>query len=192
MKVKRGKAKREKVKKMLENKIRKLVVALAGVFLVVAMTGAVSAISSMEKSPNELTLHAGETGTFTVIATAEYTTSGYFGVDINPKTANLGVVIRDSGGQLASGTGASTVSSNAVSYNAGSTTTLYVEITNNGAVERDYSAKFTAYDGNQDFTEAIIKAKVTAIPEFATLAIPMAIAILGGLFFLNHRKRREE
>ena len=32
----------------------------------------------------------------------------------------------------------------------------------------------------------------TAIPEFSTRAIPMAIAILGGLFFLNHRKRREE
>ena len=31
-----------------------------------------------------------------------------------------------------------------------------------------------------------------SIPEFATRAIPMAIAILGGLFFLNHRKRREE
>jgi choline-glycine betaine transporter len=30
------------------------------------------------------------------------------------------------------------------------------------------------------------------IPEFATLAIPMGIAILTGLFFLNHRKRREE
>ena len=30
------------------------------------------------------------------------------------------------------------------------------------------------------------------IPEFATVAIPMGIAILSGLFFLNHRKRREE
>ena len=30
------------------------------------------------------------------------------------------------------------------------------------------------------------------IPEFSTLAIPMGIAILSGLFFLNHRKRREE
>lgn len=32
----------------------------------------------------------------------------------------------------------------------------------------------------------------STIPEFSTLAIPMIIAILSGLFFLNHRKRREE
>ena len=57
---------------------------------------------------------------------------------------------------------------------------LYVYAKN--YLEGKYRAK-TAYSKDGGFHQ---------IPEFATVAIPMAIAILSGLFFLNHRKRREE
>jgi len=53
-----------------------------------------------------------------------------------------------------------------------------------------YEIKFTdVQSGNSDKATATVYGN--AIPEFTTIAIPVA-AILGLLFFYNHRKRKEE
>ena len=47
------------------------------------------------------------------------------------------------------------------------------------------------YDGGADYVDYVTCTGFETIPEFATIAIPVA-AILGLLFFYNYRKRKEE
>ena len=50
---------------------------------------------------------------------------------------------------------------------------------------------FKVYDSDGAYDDAHATTKSTSIPEFATIAIPVA-SILGLLFFFNHRKHKEE
>ncbi|MCK4731558.1 MAG: hypothetical protein KAT65_03785 [Methanophagales archaeon] len=67
------------------------------------------------------------------------------------------------------------------------TYTLDVQIVANG-LEREVGKS----DNEHRLLVGSDEESLTTIPEFSTLAIPMAIAILTGLFFLNRYKRREE
>ncbi|RZN43518.1 MAG: hypothetical protein EFT35_01135 [Methanophagales archaeon ANME-1-THS] len=167
------------------------VLALTAVMLV-AMSGTISAMQSVGRSPSELILRSGEKGTFTITAMPDYTTdAGYFGVMISPAQSAFTISVRDGTGTLASGYGSDPVESNTISYSAGTAKTLYVDVTNTGAPEASYSILFSAHDGDKEYTSAWIKAKVTSeIPEFATIAIPVG-AIIGLLFFFDHRKHRK-
>jgi len=165
-------------------KVQKLVMLLLGILIVVVVSENAMAIYSISRTPSSLTLGVGDTGTYTVTVTPDLTTTtGTFSVDILPAESNFGVVIRDSSGILASGNGGDTVQAT-VSYSNGTSKTFYVDITNNGATGT-YTVKFTANDGSELWTEANIYAGLTAVPEFATIAIPATLAILGGLFFLR-------
>ena len=171
----------------------KIWMAIAAILLI-SLIGTASAVSSIGKNPNALELKQGESGTFTITVEAESSTNnGFFGVDIYPRTSEFDVVIRDSTGtELASGDGDDTVSTSDVSYTEGQTTTLYVDITNNNAPPGNYTVKFTANDGKEDWTEGTLKARLQSseIPEFATIAVPVA-ALLLLIFVFNQRKRRQ-
>ena len=171
----------------------KIWMAIAAIVLI-SLIGTASAVSSIGKNPNALELKQGESGTFTINVTAESNTNnGFFGVDIYPRTSEFYVVIRDStGAELASGDGDNTVSTSDVSYTSGQTTTLYVDITNNNTPPGNYTVKFTANDGEEDWTEGTLKARLQSseIPEFATIAVPVA-ALLLLIFVFNQRKRRQ-
>jgi len=170
----------------------KIWMAIAAILLI-SLIGTASAVSSIGKNPDALELQQGESGTFTITVKAESSTNnGFFGVDIYPRTSEFYVVIRDSTGTLASGDGDDTVSTSEVSYTEGQTTTLYVDITNNNAPLGNYTVKFTANDNIEtDCTEGTIKACLSSeIPEFATIAVPVA-ALLLLIFVFNQRKRRQ-
>jgi len=170
----------------------KIWMAIAAILLI-SLIGTASAVSSIGKNPNALELKQGESGTFTITVEAESSTNnGFFGVDIYPRKSEFDVVIRDSTGTLASGDGDNTVSTSEVSYTEGQTTTLYVDITNNNAPPGNYTVKFTANDGKEDWTEGTLKARLQSseIPEFATIAVPVA-ALLLLIFVFNQRKRRQ-
>ena len=170
----------------------KIWMAIAAILLI-SLIGTASAVYSIGKNPNALELKQGESGTFTINVTAESSTDdGYFGVNISQPTSGFYVVIKDStGAVLASGYGNKTVSTSKVSYISNQTTTLYVDITNNNAPQGNYTVKFTANDGKTDCTEGTIKACLSSeIPEFATIAVPVA-ALLLLIFVFNQRKRRQ-
>ena len=166
--------------------------------LLISLIGTAPAVSSTGRNPRTLELQQGESGTFTINVTAQSSTDiGYFGVDIKEQEqggnpAGFYVVIKNStGAVLASGDGDNTVSTSEVSYTEGQTTTLYVDITNNNAPQGNYTVKFTANDGKTDCTEGTIKACLSSeIPEFATIAVPVA-ALLLLIFVFNQRKRRQ-
>ena len=185
--------KREKgEKKKMVKASGKIWMAIAAILLV-SLIGTASAVSSIGKNPNALELQQGESGTFTITVEAESSTNnGFFGVDIYPRKSEFDVVIRDSTGTLASGDGDNTVSTSEVSYTEGQTTTLYVDITNNNAPLGNYTVKFTANDGKEDWTEGTLRARLQSseIPEFATIAVPVA-ALLLLIFVFNQRKRRQ-
>ena len=168
----------------------KIWMAIAAILLI-SLIGTASAVSSIGKNPDALELPQGESGTFNITVTAEYSTDkGFFEVDISPTTSGFYVVIKNSTGtELASGY--DTVSTSEVSYTKGQTTTLYVDITNNNAPQGNYTVKFTANDNIEtDCTEGTIKACLSSIPEFATIAVPVA-ALLLLIFVFNQRKRRQ-
>jgi len=169
----------------------KIWMAIAAILLI-SLIGTASAVSSIGKNPDALELPQGESGTFNITVTAEYSTDkGFFEVDISPTTSGFYVVIKNSTGtELASGY--DTVSTSEVSYTKGQTTTLYVDITNNNAPPGNYTVKFTANDGKEDWTEGTLKARLQSseIPEFATIAVPVA-ALLLLIFVFNQRKRRQ-
>jgi len=185
--------KREKgEKKKMVKASGKIWMAIAAILLI-SLIGTASAVSSIGKNPNALELQQGESGTFTITVEAESSTNnGFFGVDIYPRKSEFDVVIRDSTGTLASGDGDNTVSTSEVSYTEGQTTTLYVDITNNNAPLGNYTVKFTANDGKEDWTEGTLRARLQSseIPEFATIAVPVA-ALLLLIFVFNQRKRRQ-
>ena len=171
----------------------KIWMAIAAILLI-SLIGTASAVSSIGKNPDALELQQGESGTFTITVKAESSTNnGFFGVDIYPRTSEFYVVIRDSTGTLASGDGDDTVSTSEVSYTEGQTTTLYVDITNNNAPLGNYTVIFTANDNvDTEWTEGTLKARLQSseIPEFATIAVPVA-ALLLLIFVFNQRKRRQ-
>ena len=170
----------------------KIWMAIAAILLIL-LIGTAPAVSSIGRNPRTLELLQGESGTFTITVEAESSTNnGFFGVDIYPRKSEFDVVIRDSTGTLASGDGDNTVSTSEVSYTEGQTTTLYVDITNNNAPLGNYTVKFTANDGKEDWTEGTLKARLQSseIPEFATIAVPVA-ALLLLIFVFNQRKRRQ-
>ena len=170
----------------------KIWMAIAAILLI-SLIGTASAVYSIGKNPNALELKQGESGTFTINVTAESSTDdGLFEVNISQPTSGFYVVIKDStGAVLASGYGNKTVSTSKVSYISNQTTTLYVDITNNNAPQGEYTVKFTANDGKTDCTEGTIKACLSSeIPEFATIAVPVA-ALLLLIFVFNQRKRRQ-
>jgi len=174
----------------------KIGMAIAAILLI-SLIGTASAVSSIGRNPNTLKLLQGESGTFTINVTGDYNNnSGLFAVDIEEQEqggnpAGFYVVIKNStGAVLASGYGNNTVSTSEVSYTQGQTTTLYVDITNNNAPPGDYIVIFTANDGDKKCTEGTIKACLSSeIPEFATIAVPVA-ALLLLIFVFNQRKRR--
>jgi len=167
--------------------------------LLISLICTASAIRSIGRNPDTLKLLQGESGTFTINVTAQSSTdNGYFGVDIKEQEqggnpAGFYVVIKNStGAVLASGDGDNTVYTSKVSYILNQTTTLYVDITNNNAPQGNYTVKFTANDDiGKDCTEGTIKACLSSeIPEFATIAVPVA-ALLLLIFVFNQRKRRQ-
>jgi|GEM_PF-6143676 uncharacterized membrane protein len=166
-------------------KLRTSVVLLSGIFIILVLSGVVTAINSISRTPSSLTLSTGESGTYTVEVTPDSTTTGSFSVEIISSESNFSVVIRDElKNELASGNGGGVVKAT-VPYNSGSLRTFYVKVQNNGASSGDYAIQFTANDGKAKWTEANIYAGLTAIPEFTTLAIPAVLALLAGLFFLR-------
>jgi len=170
----------------------KIGMAIAAILLI-SLIGTASAVSSIGRNPSTLKLLQGESGTFTINVTGDYNNnSGLFEVDISQPTSGFYVVIKNStGAVLASGYGNKTVSTSEVSYTQGQTTTLYVNITNNNAPQGDYIVTFTANDGDKECTEGTIKACLSSeIPEFATIAVPVA-ALLLLIFVFNQRKRRQ-
>ncbi|MCW7075549.1 MAG: PEF-CTERM sorting domain-containing protein [Candidatus Methanospirare jalkutatii] len=170
----------------------KIWMAIASILLI-SLIGTASAIRSIGRNPDALELLQGESGTFTINVTAQFgTDDGYFGVNISQPTSGFYVVIKNStGAVLASGYGNKTVSTSKVSYILNQTTTLYVDITNNNAPQGDYTVIFTANDGDKECTEGTIKACLSSeIPEFATIAVPVA-ALLLLIFVFNQRKRRQ-
>ena len=176
----------------------KIWMAIAAILLI-SLIGTASAIRSIEKNPDALELRQGDSGTFTINVTAQSSTNnGRFEVDIEEQEQGQGlnpagfyVVIKNStGAVLASGYGNNTVSTSEVSYTEGQTTTLYVDITNNNAPQGDYIVTFTANDGGKKCTKGILYACLSSeIPEFATIAVPVA-ALLLLIFVFNQRKRR--
>ena len=169
----------------------KIWMAIAAILLI-SLIGTASAVYSIGKNPNALELKQGESGTFTITVEAESSTdNGLFEVGISQTTSGFYVVIKNStGAVLASGYGNKTVSTSEVSYISNQTTTLYVNITNKNAPQGEYTVKFTANDGDKECTEGTIKACLSSeIPEFATIAVPVA-ALLLLIFVFNQRKRR--
>ena len=170
--------------------------AIAAILLI-SLIGTASAVSWIGRNPSTLKLQQGESGTFTIYVIGDYnTSSGLFAVDITEQEqggnpVGFYVVIKNStGAVLASGDGDNTVYTSKVSYISNQTTTLYVDITNNNAPQGNYTVKFTANDGKTDCTEGTIKACLSSeIPEFATIAVPVA-ALLLLIFVFNQRKRR--
>ena len=171
----------------------KIWMAIAAILLI-SLIGTASAIHSIGRDPHTLELLQGESGTFTITVEGDYnTSSGLFEVDISQPTSGFYVVIKNStGAVLASGYGNKTVSTSEVSYTKRQTTTLYVDITNNNAPQGNYTVTFTADDyTGTDCTEGTIKACLSSeIPEFATIAVPVA-ALLLLIFVFNQRKRRQ-
>ena len=171
----------------------KIWMAIAAILLI-SLIGTASAIREIEKNPDALELQQGESGTFTINVTAESSAdNGFFKVDIEEQEQGFYVVIRDStGAELASGYGNNTVSTK-VSYKSGEKTTLYVDIKNNNAPPGNYTVEFTAYDDvNEKWTKGSLSARLQSseIPEFATIAVPVA-ALLLLIFVFNQRKRRQ-
>jgi len=170
----------------------KIWMAIAAILLI-SLIGTASAVSSIGRNPRTLKLLQGESGTFNITVEGDYNTSrGLFEVNISQPTSGFYIVIKNStGAVLASGYGNKTVSTSEVSYTEGQTTTLYVDITNNNAPQGEYTVKFTANDGDKECTEGTIKACLSSeIPEFATIAVPVA-ALLLLIFVFNQRKRRQ-
>ena len=89
-----------------------------------------------------------------------------------------------------------------VTYNSAGnnyTSVWHFQIKDNGdtndatQMNKDYTIGFAIFNGSVSFTTVVgaTTTGVTAVPEFATIAIPVA-GILGLLFFFNHRKHRKE
>lgn len=170
----------------------KIGMAIAAILLI-SLIGTASAIRSIGREPHTLELQQGASGTFNITVTGEYNNnSGLFEVEISQPTSGFYVVIKNStGAVLASGYGNKTVSTSKVSYISNQTTTLYVNITNNNAPPGNYTVTFTANDGDKECAGGTIKACIRSeIPEFATIAVPVA-ALLLLIFVFNQRKRRQ-
>jgi len=155
------------MKKMLENKTRKMIVALVAVFIVAtAMTGIASAAVKVTGIVYD------SDGVIVIGADVDvYSDSDH--------TVKIGYGLTDSFGWY-------TVYTAALSEGQ----TAYVTASkdgnsgaNDGEVEQHGEGMFTA-----DIAVVIV---TFSVPEFATIAIPVA-AILGLLFFFNHRKRKKE
>ncbi|MCX9011797.1 MAG: PEF-CTERM sorting domain-containing protein [Candidatus Methanoperedens sp.] len=71
--------------------------------------------------------------------------------------------------------------------------TWNVEFTNNGAANGEYTITYdVVYTNDQHKLRlATIQAGITTIPEFPTVALPVAAAI-GLVFFFQHRKNKKE
>ena len=202
MKVKRGKGKGEKEKKVKKMRKAKVITALSlTVVMLAAMTGIAAADpAEMDVDPNQFQLTpGGDNVTVSACVHSIYdpTHPRTFKAEVLDGGATTGspfditFYIQDEFG-IWSGPG---ISSLMHSYTPGTGNsevdlTVYVKAAT-GTENNVYEIKFIdVQSGNSDEARATVYG--TAIPEFATLAIPMAIAILSGLFFLNHRKRREE
>ena len=170
-------------------KIAVLVVAFSAIM--VGTIQSALAIKGISKIPSNMTLNIGETGSFTVNVTPDHNTSnGLISVNIDPEESGFSIEIKDEAGNtLASGDGNGTVANNSISYSSGTQKTFYVDVTNNNVVG-DYGIRFLANDTTSKWTHGQIWAPLTGIPEFATVAIPVAIALIGAFFFMRRRKER--
>jgi len=170
-------------------KIAILVVAFSAI-LVGTMQSALG-IKEITETPLNMTLNIGETDFFTVNVTPDHNTSnGLISVDIDPDESGFSIEIKDEAGNtLASGDGNGTVANNSISYSSGTQKTFYVDVTNNNVVG-NYGIRFLANDTASRWTEGQIWAPLTGIPEFVTVAIPVAIALIGAFFFMRRRKER--
>ena len=185
----------EKEKKM--KKMRKTKMLIAGLLVLSAMVVFAStavAITSLERTPGEISIADGEMNAFTVtVLPSKSTSSGDVSAEILPHEGNFNIVIKDVDGTLlASGLGDSKLTASGISYTANVLSEFSVEVTNSGA-QGEYYIGFFANDGvTTRGPDASIWATVKGeIPEFATIAIPVA-SILGLLFFFNHRKHKKE
>jgi hypothetical protein len=177
----------------------KSVALISGLLLlsaIVLFAGTASAIESIGISPDSINIADGETGTFTVTVLPSQTTNGDFKVDLYnvPGVNNFSIVIKDdAGAELAFGSGDNTIEASPTSYTDGVSSVFYVEVTNNGAPSGQYGINFAANDGTVPWEDdASIWAGIdSSIPEFATIAIPVA-GIMGLFLFFNHRKRKEK
>jgi len=161
------KVKRGKVKKMRKAKVKLITALSLTVVMLAAMTGIAAAagvyVHGQVVDSNNVGVADAEVN---VYQSADHTNN--IGTTTSNDDGTYGVDISDSG--------------------LGSGDTVYVTASKVDVGSGDDSGTITEY-GWANVAVVIVKID---IPEFATLAIPMGIAILSGLFFLNHRKRREE
>ena len=181
----------------MKTRSKMLITGLLVLSAMVVFAGTAAAITSIQRNPNSISVADGETDTFTVTVHPSLTTNdGDVGVEMHSATGieNFNIVIKDEGANiLASGTGDTGVTALSISYTNGVARVFSVEVTNTGAPGGQYGIKFAANDGAFKWgNDASIWAEVeSGIPEFTTIAIPVA-SILGLLFFFNHRKRKKE
>ena len=192
--------KKKKVKKM-KMRSTALISGLLVLSAMVVFAGTASAVTSIQRTPDSIMIADGWIDTFTVtVLPSQDTNTGDVGVEMYSATGieKFDIVIKDEeadeeANTLALGTGNTKVTASLISYTSGVPRVFSVEVTNNGAPVGQYGIKFAANDGTVIWgDDASIWAEVeSGIPEFTTIAIPVA-SILGLLFFFNHRKHKKE
>ena len=176
-------------------KAKMLIAGLLVLSVMVVFAGTASAVSSIERAPNSISIANTETGVFTVtVVPSETTDQGDVSAMLDPFEGTFDIVIKDEDGDpIASGAGGGQVTASFISYIAGQPSVFYVDVANNGAPDGHYDIGFTANDGTRrNGPDGEIWAGVeSGIPEFTTIAVPV-VAILGLVLFFNHRKHKKE
>ena len=186
----------KKVKKM-KMRSTALISGLLMLSAMVVFAGTASAVTSIQRTPDSIMIVEGGIDTFTVTVLPSLdANNGDVRVKMYSATGieKFNIVIKDEGDNtLASGKGDAEVIALPISYTSGVARVFSVEVTNTGAPAGQYGIKFAANDGAFKWgDDASIWAEVeSGIPEFTTIAIPVA-SILGLLFFFNHRKHKKE
>ena len=183
---------------------KKLFLVLTGIILIVATTG-IAVAEEMNVDPNSLELVPGGPAQKYDVTISNFTESG--GIDHMIVAADAIWLLDNDNGDPSdlifwfthpsAGTPPGTPGEGFVSFDwVNDSDPDYLELwvkAKSGVLageEYDIIIGDLGFKTRVDVSAATVTA--STIPEFTTLAIPMAIAILSGLFFLNHRKRREE
>lgn len=160
------------------------ILMITAVFAVmVAMTGIAAAVTTPTTSTasEPITIDAGQTVTHTATLTLDPVISGDIkSLTVTDLPAGIDVTIDSNSGNSLTG-----------SWTSPKTWT--VTYTNNGAANGVYTAtyEFGYLNDLSNPRKATMQFGIITVPEFATVAMPIA-AVLGLVFFFQQRKKKEE